>query len=52
MTTTTLARPHFQYQRSAVCIDCSAVFEITPTCPACGSEAVWSLPRWTDREGK
>ena len=37
--------------RAALCLTCSAIFTVGPTCPACASEHFMPLARWlSERE--
>lgn len=43
------AQFHMPLTRSALCLDCSAVFPIQTSCPGCGSKAWALLATWMNR---
>ena len=40
---------HFPLAHARVCLTCDTVTDAPDGCPACGSEYVWPLQKWTDR---
>lgn len=50
MTTVTEIRQHFPLERATLCLDCDELFPLTGICPACGSEALYSLARFLTRD--
>lgn len=43
-------RQHFPLDRATLCLDCDVVFELEGLCPACGSEHIYSVARFLNRE--
>jgi hypothetical protein len=37
-------------QLAMICTGCDCIAQLAPTCPACGSEEIFALSRWLDRE--
>ena len=40
---------HFPLAHARVCLTCDTITNAIRACPACGSEHVWPLTKWTDQ---
>lgn len=47
-------KPTIRLDRAMLCLDCESIFEAEgpQRCPACGSDAAWSLGRALNRDNK
>jgi len=46
-----VAHEHFPLSLAAICVNCSAVFEARPICPACTSKSVQSVETYLVGQG-